>query len=225
MPNVMLNPTNFPRRINAYVPGMQYSSDVNWNGMTRVSFGAPAASVTTGIINVQSIATVATLDLSGIAVAPEPYGRNVTYVASGAATSTVTLLGQDYLGQLITETKTLNGATPVLGTKAFKSFISATWTVTAATTISVGWGASLGLPYRALRAAYEVANGALAAAGTLIAAVLTDPQTATTGDPRGLYTPTTALNGTNVISGVFEFANDINSSGNGGLHGIRHFSG
>lgn len=225
MPNVMTNPTNFPRRINAYVPGMMYSSDVNYQAPTRVSFGAPAAAVTTSVINAQSIAAVAVLDLSGVAVAPEVYGRVVTYVASGAATSTVSITGWDYLGQPIVETKTLNGATPVLGLKAFKSFLSATWTITGGTTISVGWGASLGLPYKAIRCQFEVANGLLAAAGTLIAAALTDPQTATTGDPRGLYTPTTALNGSNVISGVFDFVNDVNTSNNGGLHGIRHFSG
>ena len=62
MANVMTNPTNFPRRINAYVPGMMYSSDVNYNGLTRVSFGAPAAAVTTAIVNVQSIAVALTTE-------------------------------------------------------------------------------------------------------------------------------------------------------------------
>jgi hypothetical protein len=45
MPNLMANATNFPRRINNYVPAMQYSADVNYNGETRVSFGAPLAVV------------------------------------------------------------------------------------------------------------------------------------------------------------------------------------
>jgi len=69
-----------------------------------------------------------------------------------------------------------------------------------------------------------VANGVAAAAGTLIAPALTDPQTASTADPRGVYTPTTALNGTNIISAAFSFANDVNTANNGGLHGIRHFA-
>ena len=225
MPNVMTNPTNFPRRINAYVPGMMYSSDVNFNGMTRVSFGAPAAAVTTAILNAQSIAVALTVDLTAVAAAPEPYGRTVTYVASGAATSVQTLNGWDYLGQPISETVTLNGNTPVLGKKAFKSFLNVVLGVTAATTMSIGWGASLGLPYKAIRCSYEIAAGVLAAAGTLIAAILTDPQTAATGDPRGCYTPTPAFNGSTVISAIFEFINDVNTSGNGGLHGIRQFGG
>ena len=43
MPNLMAMPTNFPRRINIYVPAMAYSADVNYNGETRVNFGAPPA--------------------------------------------------------------------------------------------------------------------------------------------------------------------------------------
>jgi hypothetical protein len=225
MPNVMTNPTNFQRRINAYVPGMMYSSDVNYNGATRVSFGAPAVANPTAIVNAVSIAVANTTDLTAAAAAPETYGRNVTYVASGASTATITLNGWDYLGQPVRETIILNGTTPVIGKKAFKSFLNWTNTVTGATTASIGWGATLGLPYRAVRCAYEVANGALAAAGTLIAAVLTDPQTAVTGDPRGTYTPTTAFDGTTIISAVFDFVNDVNTSGNGGLLGIRHFAG
>jgi hypothetical protein len=81
------------------------------------------------------------------------------------------------------------------------------------------------LPYKAIRCAYEIQAGVLAAAGTLIAAILTDPQTASTGDPRGCYTATTTFDGSTVISGIFEFINDINTSGNGGLHGIRQFGG
>ena len=95
---------------------------------------------------------------------------------------------------------------------------------TGGTTVTFGPGTGLGLPYKALRVQWEVANGAAAAAGTLTAAILTDPQTATTGDPRGTYVPTTTLNGSNVISAIFDMVNDVNSSNNGGLHGIRQFA-
>lgn len=226
MPNVITDPTNFQRRINNYVPAMMYSSDVNWNGGTRVSFGAPLANNATLVANATTIAGNGTVvDLSTVPAFPETYGRTVTIVGSGATTTVVSLRGWDYLGQPIQEDLTLNGTTPVVGKKAFKSFLSyTTGTGTAATTCNIGSGSALGLPYKTLRCAWEVANGAAVAAGTLIQAVLTDPQTATTGDPRGTYAPTTALNGTNIISGIFDCVNDVNSARNGGLHGIRQFT-
>jgi F0F1-type ATP synthase membrane subunit c/vacuolar-type H+-ATPase subunit K len=222
MPNLMANATNFPRRINNYVPGMQYSADVNYNGETRVNFGAPLAVVATALGNAISINAAGSADLSGIAALPELYGRSITVVASGAATSNVTVNGWDYLGQPVAESFTLNGATPVAGNKCFKSFASATFGATAATTINIGTGAKLGLPFKALRVVYEVANGALVAAGTLQAPSLVDPATTTTTDPRGAYTPTTALNGVNIISAIFNMANDVNTANRGGLHGIQH---
>ena len=91
MPNVMTNPTFFPRRINNYVPAMMYSSDVNWNGVTRVSFGAPAAANATAIVNAQSIAVALSVDLTGATPIVETYGRTISVVASGAATSTLTV--------------------------------------------------------------------------------------------------------------------------------------
>lgn len=224
MPNVMTNPTNFQRRINNYVPAMMYSADVNYNGNTRVNFGAPAVNASTGILGSTSIAAVASFDASA-GVIPETYGRCLQIVASGAATSTCRMDGWDYLGQPISETFTLNGATPVQGKKAFKTLGTFNvLTTTGATTVTLGLGTGLGLPYKALRVQFEVANGAAVTAGTLTQAVLTDPQTATTGDPRGTYVATTTLNGSNVISAVFDFVNDVNSSNNGGLHGIRHFA-
>jgi hypothetical protein len=225
MPNVMTDPTNFQRRINNYVPGMMYSADVNWNGGTRTSFGAPAAAGATIIANAVSASVAGTFDLSSVTPFPETYGRIISLVASAAYAGVVTVNGWDYLGQPIREDITANGATPVAGKKAFKSFLNYIIATTGAVTLNIGSGAQLGLPYKALRVAWEIANGQAVAAGTLVQATLTDPQTQTTGDPRGTYTPTTALNGTNIISAVFDYVNDVNTSRNGGLHGIRQFSG
>lgn len=221
MPNLMPNPTNFPRRINSYVPAMLYSADVNYNGETRVNFGAPAAANATSIANALSIATGTQLDLSAVTAVPDTYGRNIQVVAGAANTTAVVVYGWDYLGQPIAESLTLNGTTPVVGNKAFKSFSIATYTA-AATTLSIGTGGKLGLPYKAIRAVYEIANGVLAAAGTLQAPSLVDPATNVTTDPRGMYTPTTALNGSTIISAAFNMLNDVNTANNGGLHGIRH---
>jgi hypothetical protein len=219
MPNLMANATNFPRRISMYVPAMMYSADVNYNGETRVNFGAPTAAVANGVANAINIAATGQADLSSV-VLPEMYGRNITVVASGAAATAFIVYGFDYLNQGIAESFTLNGTTPVVGNKAFKSFSYVTFTATAAT-VNIGTGAKLGLPYKSIRAAYEIANGVLAAAGTLQAPSLVDPATLTTTDPRGMYTPTTTLNGANIISAAFNMLNDVNTANHGGLHGIQ----
>jgi hypothetical protein len=219
MPNLMANATNFPRRINMYVPAMQYSADVNYNGETRVNFGAPLAANATSVLNAASIATGTSADLSA-AVIPEAYGRCIQVVAGAANATVITVNGWDYLGQPISEAITLNGAVPVIGNKAFKYFSNVAYTA-AATTLSIGTGVKLGLPYKTIRAVYEIGNGALVAAGTLQAPSVVDPATTTTTDPRGLYTTTTAMNGVNIISVACNMLNDVNTANHGGLHGIQ----
>ena len=150
MPNLMAAPTNFPRRINMYVPAMAYSSDVNYNGETRVNFGAPLAAVTTNVLNAGSMTGVTSIDLSGVAAIADAWGRCIQIAASGANATAVIVNGWDYLGQPIAESLTLNGATPVIGNKAFKSFANATFTA-AATTLSIGTSVKLGLPYKTVR--------------------------------------------------------------------------
>lgn len=52
----------------------------------------------------------------------------------------------------------------------------------------------------------------------------TDPATRVTGDPRGTYEPLTAPDGsTKYVVGLMG-DKSVNSSGNGGLHGIRHYT-
>lgn len=224
MPNNMSTMTTTFRFTSNYVPAMAYSADVNYNGGTRVNFGAPAAANATLVASGVSVSAAATTDLTGVAIFPEAYGRTVNVVLSGAGTGTATLRGWDYLGQPISENFTLAGATPVAGKKAFKSVSSMTTPTVGAVTMNIGSGPAFGLPYKALRCQFETANGVAAAAGTLTAPVLTDPQTATTGDPRGTYTPTTTPDGVTFISAVFDMANDVNAAGNGGLLGIKHFA-
>lgn len=50
----------------------------------------------------------------------------------------------------------------------------------------------------------------------------TDPGTATTGDPRGTYEPLTPPDGSEHIVGLLG-DNAVNTSNNGGLHGIQHY--
>lgn len=226
MANLMANPTNFSRRINMYVPAMAYASDVNFGGPTRVAFGTPAIKSATAILNAQSIATAITIQAASLVTDTllEPYGRTLEVIASGAATSTVSIDGWDYLGQPIRETLTLNGAAIVLGKKAFKYIRQVVCGLTAGTTINLGTSTGYGLPYKAIAVRFEVSNGVLVAAGTLTQPDLTDPATATTGDPRGTYALTTTADGAKIISAEFEFFNDVNTSNRGGLHGIAHFT-
>lgn len=219
-------PTHFPQRLNSYVPAMQYAADVDMSGITRIDFGTPIAAAANTILNDQSIATAITVagadllqdDLDGT------WGRNITTVASGAATSTVTVRGWDYLGQPMTEVLTLNGTNSVVGVKAFKKIKEITFGVTAATTVDVGVGALLGLPFKAMKVlTEELDNTPRATLGTLTSPVLTNPQTSTTGDPRGRYTPNATLTGSARLTATFIFDNTVDTSGDGGLHGIPHY--
>jgi hypothetical protein len=207
------------RRINHRVDQCSYAADVGVDGITTVDIPAPVAANTTAIINAQSIAAPNTS--CGVATTFVPatmmsrYGRNLTVVASGAATSNVTVQGWDYLGQAVRESFTLNGATPVVGKKMFYDVSGATFGNTAGTTISVGFGAVLGVPYKVLHTAMsgEMANEVTATAGALVAGVVT--QTLTSNDPRGTYTPNTAPNGTT----SYRFSCFVDRSN---LHGSAH---
>tara|TARA_Y100000034_G_C6887065_1_gene407415 strand:+ start:1112 stop:2140 length:1029 start_codon:yes stop_codon:yes gene_type:complete len=123
----------------------------------------------------------------------------------------------------------------------------------AALDLDVGWGSSdenIGAKY-SIRVVHGTAStavnagdritltsdgGATAGAATFIMfmtprygsftpPVLTDPQTTTTGDPRGTYTPGTTLDGTLEIEVCYIPDSFRNASGNGGLHGIVHVLG
>lgn len=209
------------RRYNTYVPAAAYAADVIHGAGYMVDFLTPIAAVAAGVLSAQSIAAAVDTSTFLSDTADAPFGRNITVVASGAATSNVTIYGKDYLGQGISESFTLTGAAPVLGLKAFKWIDRITAGITAGTTINVGFGTKLGLPYRMSNVMEETANGAEATIGTFVAGVLTDPQTSTTGDPRGTYVPSTTLNGTNRIMGTFMPYNVLNANGNGGLFGIQ----
>lgn len=205
------------RRINNRVDQCCYAADVPVTGGSTVDIPAPVAALATGILNAQSIAAAG----AGVPVATfNPnvmgrYGRNITVVASGAATSNVTVTGYDYLGQAMKESFTLTGATPVVGKKMFADVSGISWGLTAATTINVGYGAVLGVPYKVLgtQITNELISDVTPTAGALVAGVTT--QTLTSGDPRGTYTPNLAPDG--VRSYRFSCAVDRSN-----LHGSAH---
>jgi hypothetical protein len=224
-----------PRRVNGYVPNMAYHAGVVHAAPYEVVFGPVAVAAAASILSAQSIAVAGSTttflqdNTDPVVAATQalyPYGpgfgRNLQYVASGAAVSTVTVAGRDYLGQRMTETITLNGATPVVGNKAFKWIDTITWGATAATTINVGTGSKLGVPFRVMNVLAEMSNKQrVATLGTLANPDTTDPQTALTGDTRGTYIPNTTPDGTKVLSAIFLLDNSNNANGNGGLHGLQ----
>lgn len=225
-----------PRRFNQYVPAMGFHESVVHAGPYEVVFGAPAIAAVANILGTTSIAAAGSTttflqDNTDPVVAATAtvwpygpgYGRCLQVVADGAATSTVTVKGRDYLGQPMVETLTLNGVTPVIGAKAFKWIDLVSWAGTAARSITLGTTDKLGLPFVAQGLVLEAKDGVAQAAGSFVTANRTDPQTATTTDPRGTYDPTATLDGTAVITATFILDNKLNSSGNGGLHGLQHF--
>lgn len=213
-----------PRRVNRYTPAMGYHSAVVHAAPYRVEFGAPALGDADAILDGHSIAAAGSTTTLLLDTMDAAYGRCLSVLASGAATSNVTVHGRDYLGQPMLESFTLNGTTPVVGTKAFKYIDKVVYAATASTTIDLGFNDKLGLPFRMDNILSEEADNVRnATLGTLVTPSLVDPQTSVTTDPRGTYDPNTTLDGVKLISGIFLPNSDINASGNGGLHGLAHY--
>lgn len=186
--------THYPLGFNAHVASMSYASDVNMNdGLCTFAIPAMAALDADGILDGSSIASVLTVTAFETTYSADnmgKFGRNVTVVSDGAATSLVTVTGTDYLGQVQVEAFTLNGTTPVVGVKCFKNITSVVNAVTASRTIDVGWGNSLGVPYKTEALIVETVDGVVpGSAGAMSVGTPTDPATATTAAPIGRYVP------------------------------------
>ena len=129
--------------------------------------------------------------------------RNITIsTTTTSATGTLTVRGFDVHAQAMSETLTVATTVPgtVSGKKAFKYVLSVTPNYTDATgTYSVGVGDVYGLPFRMDR--YEYLQYCWAGINNVnqtgfVAADLTNPATATTGDVRGTINVATITNGT-----------------------------
>jgi hypothetical protein len=73
--------------------------------------------------------------------------RALTLVGSASADQVVTVTGTDRNGDVLVESLTADGATPVAGKKAFATVTSASVAIgTAGQTVDLGWGDVLGLP-------------------------------------------------------------------------------
>lgn len=210
----------FPRRINDHVPNMQYAADVRFGGVGTITIPAPIASVA-----VAGAHTGAEGKEEVLVDVGAKFGRNITITPAVAAGSalTVTVRGNDYLGQPMSENfaVTSAGVTAVAGKKAFR-YVTEVEVAggDAAGALNVGFGNVLGLPYRLIDNYSEVVDkNDVASGGTIVAGVSNaTAQTATTGDPRGTYAPhsSNAPDGEHVyeLTALFDTSN---------LHGNPHF--
>ena len=232
----------YPYGINLFVPNCALAADVELGQSLYVAnFGAPLALSASGLINsvvmVNGSAVTVTAFTAGAGSATEigyngmvPYtsttkrdgwGRNITAVASSTNTRVMTVTGYDYMGQPMQETITLTSGSTAQGNKAFAwvtsiSFASAADT----TTVNVGWGNKLGLPFAGNAMVSESKNGAIAANAGTFTAALADGTAATisNADTKGTYLPATVIpDGTNTFEVVYTLRR-------GNLHGNRAYS-
>lgn len=219
----------FEAGINHYVPAMQYANSIDHSQPQQFNLGSPAANAVIQASIAANAAIGTVVNITNYTLS-ERYGRTLIFTPSGdpgASGGQIDWKGFDYLGQpMVQRVSGVNGSsTAIAGNKAFKRIMSAT-IVTASTnpvTWSVSTGDSLGLPYRG-DVIWARENGVLVTvAAQFTAGVTTDPATATTGDPRGLYNPTAAFNGATEILVSILGDDAVNASNNGGLHGIRHY--
>ncbi len=156
-------PQFMPERVPMRVADMNVADhSMLFGGLSYMYLGAPAALDADGILN-------DTLMVNGSAVTvtsfltrelPGPYGRNVTAVASSTNTRVMTVTGKDWKGNRMIEAITLTSGTTVSGKKAFKWIDSIVFaSASDTTTVDVGWGDVLGLPFKINAPVTEFVDG------------------------------------------------------------------
>ena len=230
--------TFFPERINMRVPAMTYDGALGMNpkGPHYIDMQDPGvplvAASTTAIMATQTMAAdgayfAASAFVGGVLPMYVPnkgrWGRTLQFVASGANTGVLEIVGRDYLNQRVVKRVTLNGNTPVTASGAALSALCIIESVqvisgSGAVNISIGTQNVFGLPYKATVLNASLMDGATVTAHTLTAAVTTDPATNTTGDPRGTISFNSAPNGSRLYGALLMF-DDTN------LHGVAHYGG
>lgn len=184
----------------------------NISGITKqyemgLDLGSPNAAAANNICASQAVATAKNLTINGTlaqtingaAVGVFDCPRTMQFVSANAGdtTQTVAIQGYDIYDQKVAETITLNGTTIVTSKKALKAVTQMAISAATAGNVTVGTSTTLGLPLALIKAVQlikEGQDGAVATAGTLVAADQSTP-TATTGDVRGTYVPNAAPDG------------------------------
>lgn len=154
--------------------------------------------------------------------------RNVADTGDTVAV-TITITGYDEYKEKVVEELTLAATATnvtVAGKKAMKYVRSIAITSASdatADTVEVGTSDVIGLPFRFDNADEVVVfeDGAIATAGTLVAAVTTDPATASTGDVRGTINPDMTLNGTRRLTVLMA----VDASSKEAAFGVAQYAG
>jgi hypothetical protein len=191
-------------QLNSYAgPGAVYSG-VGPLARTYIFDAVPAAKSATAVCAAQAVLAAGNATINGASatggVATFDYARTVNVDSTGAGdtTQSVTVTGTDYWGQAQTETIAMNGTTAVAGDKGFLTITQVAVSAALAGNLTVGNEDVFGLPYRVTNAGYLLRTGwnnAVADnAGTFVAAD-TATATATTGDVRGTFAPSSAADG------------------------------
>ena len=210
--------------ISGYTPLATFAGNVI-NNMYVVDFGKLDPTKTLLTVKAESGKTaVVDFDESLVEVDAQ-YGAVLSLKGSAAITDVAKITGYDYLGQMIYEEITLNGTTAVEGKKAFKYIQHIEIAATGTSNVTVSRSLKLGLPYRTAKVVAETRDGVVSTVGTLVVPVNT-AQTATTGDPRGLFDLKTYASAAHVVAVLLVSPEifEINGKEIGGLFGIPHFA-
>jgi hypothetical protein len=220
--------------INMYCPAMQYCASLAMNECNTFSLGKPAVAsataVQTALVTNTTVGAMSWLTTPW--VADTPYGRPIQVTPSASATTTIDVWGEDYLGQPMVERFAFAAsAAAVVGKKSFYRILGTKLVVAGgAITLNIGTvGQNLGLPFKGTLEWIKEGNPPAMldpslAFGKTVLADVTDPATATTGDPRGQLTTTAAPDGVKEFVIGLRADATINSNNNGGLHGIKQFA-
>lgn len=197
-PNPTIQAGVGPMGRTAYLNIVPLTKAANNVALAQHTVAATALTLTAGTGVTAGVAP----DGSGRAVIVLDVPRAVSYTTNADMSAvTMTTVGFDQYGALLTQTTVLPASATVVNTlKAFKSILSMTASATdASNLVSAGTADIFGMPYSVPDAGYVVSNkwaNVLADdAGTFVAAVATIPSTAALGDVRGTYAPSSASNG------------------------------
>lgn len=209
--------TNFPRGISV---GKMYLGKDTSGSTVIASLGSPIAldadsfvkaATSTELPNAATKTyTVATSGTSPLDAANTTWvldsARNITAActhASSVVAMTILISGKDIYGASMSEQLSITAtgtSKTAAGAKAFKTITSIAITSAGdatTNTLNIGHGDVLGLPYVMAKNTIlrEWRAGVVATAGTIVAAVTTDPATVSTGDVRGTVLPNAACDG------------------------------
>lgn len=183
--------------------------------LMKMDLGQPITADVNGIVAASTAGADGVLTL--ITNTPEltftmdtPVGRNITAVSADAGDDTdftVRVVGLDTVFNPVTEDIAMNGTTPVAGIKTFSSVESVTFmdnTVTpfapilSAGAINVGFANIYGLPLRLANETHQIerefGGDVILATGTFVEGSIV-PETNTSPDKRGTFSPVLAANG------------------------------